>query len=187
MVEIFEARTAYNCNVDVHRDPIESTWELPTKSADIGHLFWFEEDLLFQLKTTHPSDAYAKVFRLPSKVRVAIVEGEAWVLRDAQTKHVMDFALNGYEHHQGLVVVGMVNLVLVSQDDEYDIESYFDDDLRSIEVVDGKVVRNLAFIKTNDYPPISLERFVEPIADDAPLETGFGHRLRSFLSAIFRR
>ncbi len=188
MAATFIARTAYNLEVDTYRDSVENTWTLPAKSRDIGHLYWFEDELLFHLETDHPSDTFAKIFRLSPNVRVAIVGNRAWTLRETGTKLVVEWALGAYNHPLGLIVVGKMALVLVTVDSVYDLEDFAEEDLDAISIVDGAILGASDKAVMLKLPPISLEGYVGAHwQGDQDEKRGIGKKFKSAISRIFRR
>jgi hypothetical protein len=157
MAEVFEARTAYNLNVDVYSDPITQGWDLSEFSAETGSLYWQEELSLFKLKTSNPSDSQATIIRLTPLCRIAIQEGDAWLLNERATK--LHAWLTGYLiNDDGVLIWDLNEAIWITPESLGDTKTLASDELSF-----SKITENFIAIGTGYNAPSGK---VEPIKLD---------------------
>lgn len=133
MATEFEARTAYNADVDIHNDPPSESWDISELSAESGSLFWLEDDVLFKLKTSSPSASHAHIVKLSAECRVAILDDEAWLLNDRSTK-LHNFILGYLPHELGLLLWDFTDAIWVTTVSVWDPHRLAHDELSFSEI-----------------------------------------------------
>ena len=150
MVSKFEARTAYNLDVDICNDPICQTWDLSKLSSEAGSLFWREDEDTFQLKINGPSDGQATIVKLSFESRIAILDDEAWLLGESVTNlpiWVNDFIV----HESGLLLWNLNEAMWVDLRDVWNIGNLASDDLSFSKITTDGIAIGSGY-NTSDLP-----------------------------------
>ncbi len=191
MISKFEARTAYNSGFNLGADAIIQTWKIPPGTVETGHVYWEEQDGWYHLETYQASETYAEIFRLSPKLRVVVLDAEAWVLRGPDVAMALYVVLGHHCHESGLLAWDQTQALWVTPDIEWYSGQIASDELTVSEISANGFAYGTGYsAEEGKIQKIKLDLNNQKVIQtayieaDNPEQQSFGHKIR--LSALLR-